>query len=97
MAVQDSQVFVLPVHMTVDKVQDIREQIVEFLQTAGKQIKCISNEVQEVDAAGLQLLLSMYKAIVKDGGKMVIVNPSQELKKVITYSGADKVFRLEES
>ncbi len=97
LADRDECEIVLPARLSVDEVQELKEHIIGSLVHADAKIRCIGDEVQEVDAAGLQLLLSLYKYSVQNGGELTIVNPSQDLQRVLGISGADKVFLVEES
>ncbi len=87
----------LPVHLTVDRVEEAKGLMLQWLLTAEKQIKCSGKDVTVMDAAGLQLLLALYKTAVRDGKSFVIVNPSAALQEVLNYSGADKILVTEEA
>lgn len=88
--------FRLPKQMTVDKAEEIKGQMISFLHENRLEVKCLGHEVGVVDAAGLQLLLALYKTAAKEGKKFVITNPSPELREMFSCSGADKVFSVEE-
>lgn len=87
----------LPVHLTVDRAEEAKGLMLQWLLTAEKQIKCSGKDVAVMDAAGLQLLLALYKTAVRDGKAFVIVNPSAALQEALNYSGADKILVTEEA
>lgn len=47
-----------------------------------------------MDSSGLGLILGRYTKIKDLGGEMTIENPSEEILKILTLAGADKLFGL---
>lgn len=92
----EKEMFTLPARLTVDLAEEIRQQLIGLLQGQETQVELSGENVNIVDAAGLQLLISFYKAIIKDKKQLKIIDPSFELSSVLAYSGADKVLLSEE-
>lgn len=92
---QNERVFLLPSVLTVNMVQELKKQILEFIQESDTDLKCAGNDVREVDASGIQVLLALYKTALQIDRKLSIVNPSQELMMAFAHSGIDKVLSVE--
>lgn len=90
------KILAFPSQLTVEKVEEIQEQLKKYLREQKSEVRCSGQDVYSIDAAGLQLLLSFYKSTMKEGKKFVILNPSAELREMFSYSGVDKVFAVEE-
>jgi anti-anti-sigma factor len=88
--------FLLPKRFTVDVMEEVRTQMLDFLDKPGTEVRCSAEQVEMIDAAGVQLLLAFYKAALKKGKELVIVNLSAEFNEVYHYSGMDKVFTVKE-
>ena len=87
--------FILPSQCTVDTVETLKDDMVKYLHESGEKIMCCGSEVNTIDGAGMQLLLAFYKTAIKEGKKIVILEPSSRLQEIIYITGADKVFAIE--
>lgn len=93
---EEKRTFILPPQLTVEGAAELKDQLDNWLPTVGKEVICSGREVRVLDTVGLQLLLALYKSAVREGKKLVIVDPSPELKDIFNSSGVDKVFELKE-
>lgn len=87
---------ILPPQLTVENVEAVKELILNRLHEGGAEPECYAGDVKVIDAAGLQLLLALYKSAVREGKQVTIINPSPYLRKVFSCSGADKVLAIKE-
>ena len=52
--------------------------------------------VDFMDSSGLGLILGRYTKLNALGGKLVIVKPTKEIKKLLQLAGADRLFPIED-
>lgn len=87
----EKDIYALPARVTVDLVEEIRQQLSNLLHGQERRVEVSGENVSVVDAAGLQLLISFYKSVNKDKKQLMIIDPSLEFSTILAYSGADKV------
>lgn len=92
---ESQDAFNLPESLTVDNVDAVKQQMINWIQGCENTIKCRGSDTTVMDTAGVQLLLALYKTSARDGKKMVITHPSEELREVFAKTGVMKVLTLE--
>lgn len=82
----------LPENMTIKEVVQIKENFQQLLSSySEKNLVVDGNNVQEIDASGVQLILSLYKSILSRNIEFELVNPSDKLKWALEVSGAHEI------
>lgn len=61
------------------------------------QVRMLLHEVNFMDSSGLGLMLGRYTRIREYGGRLILVDPTQEIMKILVLAGADKLFSIERS
>ncbi|MCK8816826.1 STAS domain-containing protein [Natroniella sulfidigena] len=91
--------FELPTNLTIYNVEQIQEELITYFETKVEaeqgQLILEAAEVEDIDAAGLQLLVSAYKTANKNDLVLQINNLSNELKKLLTLAGAEFIITEE--
>lgn len=93
--------FVFPDSLNIHNVKEVQEQLLEFLQQGepGKtkeEVVMDAGNINDIDAAGLQLLLSTCKTIRREGRKYRLVNQGQLLNHLLELSGAGDILEKED-
>ncbi len=85
--------FNLPEMMTIHNVQEVQEQLLGYVQQLSPEEPVVLNaeEVQDADAAGIQLLLSAAKTFRQEGRPYRLVNCQELLERLLTISGASDI------
>lgn len=50
--------------------------------------------VSFIDSSGLGVILGRYKQLTQRGGKLFLVNPKPQVKKILEFSGIAKIIRI---
>ena len=69
----------LPAELTIYTVGELHPQWLAWLQAAPPEAAVHGGEVDQLDAAGVQLLLSLQRALVQRGQRFVLQMPSAVL------------------
>jgi anti-anti-sigma regulatory factor len=85
-----STVLALPRELTIYTVGELRPAWLDWLHGAGNQT-VDATRVDEADAAGVQLLLSLAHALLADGRPLQLQNPSPALAAACTALGLDSL------
>ncbi|UMZ75061.1 STAS domain-containing protein [Natranaerofaba carboxydovora] len=81
----------LPEYLSVHVVADEKEKMISSLDNMGPEemkVYVDASETSDIDAAGLQLLLSFYLTLKKEGKEFILQNPSDTLQRMLELSGA---------
>ena len=90
-----SDSYYLPESMTIAEVDSLKDELIAQPFVIGTAEPVIDgSKVCSIDAAGVQLILSLYKYLSSEGRELRIDNPSEKLLWAIKTSGADQVLTL---
>lgn len=81
--------FVLPNAVTIHNVHEIQERFLKYIgqQSINKEITIDASEVADLDASGLQFLLSVLKTFKNEGNSLKIINAKEVLINLLKISG----------
>ena len=83
--------FKLPSELTVHQAGELKEKLLNFVESNGQEEKnelyFDGSQVEDVDAAGVQLLLSSYLTGQEAGKTIKLYEPSQTLERMLRLSG----------
>lgn len=65
-----------------------------IIENADKQITLDCTNLEFISSSGLRLLLTLRKATLAKGGKIVITNISEDIKQVFAITGFTSLFQL---
>ena len=71
-----------------------QQEIVPLLENADKEIVLDCEQLQYISSSGLRLFLTIRKAAAAKGGKVIIENISDEIKKVFMMTGFFNLFEI---
>ncbi|PRX27471.1 anti-anti-sigma factor [Orenia metallireducens] len=83
---------VLPEELTIYNVASFREEILEKLNSNGVLFDC--DKLEYIDAAGIQLLLSLEKTLLNQGSTLELINLADEVEESLTLFGMDSILTL---
>ena len=81
----------LPAELTVHGASTLKSELLKYAKEIGDQDKTIyvdGSQVTDIDATGIQLLLSWYITMKSRGKELVIQELSETLEKMLDLSGA---------
>lgn len=71
-----------------------QQEIIPLLENADKVITLDCTQLEYISSSGLRLLLTLRKETIAKGGKVIIENISDNIKKVFTMTGFYKLFDI---
>lgn len=71
------------------------EDIKPLLENADKEIHLVCNDLEFISSSGLRHLLTLRKATMAKGGKVVISGINAEIEQVFTITGFNTLFDFE--
>lgn len=71
-----------------------QQEIVPLLENANKEILLDCNNLEYISSSGLRLFLTIRKEAAAKGGKVIIENISDEIKKVFMMTGFYNLFEI---
>jgi anti-sigma B factor antagonist len=71
-----------------------QQEIEPLLENADKEIVLDCEQLQYISSSGLRLFLTIRKAAAAKGGKVIIENISDEIKKVFMMTGFFNLFEI---
>lgn len=71
-----------------------QQEIASLLDNADKQITLDCKELEYISSSGLRLFLTIRKEAQAKGGKVVIININEEIKKVFMMTGFFNLFEI---
>ena len=84
--------FKLPDTLNIENVKEVQEELLNYLQEATKDenedLALDAGELRDIDAAGLQLLISAYRTFAEEGHPIRLINVSEFLEQMLDISGA---------
>lgn len=81
--------FELPENMTIYNVGELKEELLIHLKNSGGDpVQLDAAKLKDIDGAGIQLLLSLYKTLQEEDRSLSIQNPNQLLNHLLQVSGA---------
>jgi anti-sigma B factor antagonist len=83
--------------LDLDIAPRLRECFSKLIESGANGILLDLLEVNFMDSAALGVLIATGKALRQAGGELVVVADSPTLKKLLTITGAGRVFRVETS
>ncbi|MCD4685356.1 MAG: STAS domain-containing protein [Anaerolineae bacterium] len=71
------------------------DQIVQAALVAGRSVILLDvHSVEYINSAGLRTLVQLFKQIVRRGGRLILINPSENVQKLLELVGLDNVFDI---
>ncbi|HEX5357560.1 MAG TPA: STAS domain-containing protein [Aquabacterium sp.] len=89
-----SQAYSLPAELTIYTIGETHARCLSWLAQDGAADKCLqvdARDVAEVDAAGIQLLMSLSNTLVAEERELKLVAPSELLSAACLALGADSL------
>ncbi len=74
-----------------------QQDIVPLLENADKQITMDCTKLEYISSSGLRLFLTIRKETAAKGGKVIIENINDEIKKVFMMTGFFNLFEIKNS
>lgn len=75
--------------------KEIRSRIdSEILRRKPKFLELDFSKVTFMDSSGIGLVMGRYKIMTEKGGKVVILNPTPPIRKIMTISGVGKLAKI---
>ena len=71
-----------------------QQEIVPLLENADKTITLDCKDLEYISSSGLRLFLTIRKEAQAKGGKVVIININEEIKKVFMMTGFFNLFEI---
>ena len=68
-----------------------RKQLETALAECKQNITIDLSELNYIDSTGLGAIISVYGAVKKDGVSVKVINPKDNVKKLLVISGLDKI------
>jgi anti-sigma B factor antagonist len=72
-----------------------RQEIEVLIENADKEITLDCTDLQYISSSGLRLFLTIRKATSAKGGKVIIKNINDEIKKVFMMTGFFNLFEIQ--
>lgn len=94
-----SQTYTLPAELTIYTISETHARCVNWLTQDGNADKCLqvdARDVAEVDAAGIQLLMSLSNTLLADDRELKLLYPSELLTAACRALGADSLLSAED-
>ena len=83
--------FKLVGEVDVSNVQALKTQLETALDETRQSITIDLAELKYIDSTGLGVMMGVYGLIKKDGLTIKIINPRDNVKKLLNISGLDKI------
>ena len=78
--------------------QSIREDLDKtILEVRPEEFKLELSNISFMDSSGLGLVMGRYRTVNSIGGTMSIVNPNDNVLKILNMSGLDKLVKIEKA
>ena len=71
-----------------------QQEIIPLLENADKAITLDCKDLEYISSSGLRLFLTIRKEAQAKGGKVVIININEEIKKVFMMTGFFNLFEI---
>ena len=71
---------------------DFRFELLGLIEDGASQLTVDLDGVNMVDSDGIGALIAAHKALVKNGGKLCITNPSDDIREFFRLMNLDKQF-----
>lgn len=84
--------------LTLGSSNEIKATVKDYLETV-QQYKLLVDlaEMELIDSSGLGVLISWFKLVNQEQGKIAYAQPSPHVKKIIGFAKLDKIFLLTET
>lgn len=76
---------------------DLKEQILEYLNNGTQQIVIDLSQVNLVDSTGLSVMIAVHNSLKRMGNSLELVNVSEDILKLLKITRLDKHFVITES
>ena len=80
-------------HHAAKEMRESIDSAVERIQA--KNLTLDFSDVQFMDSSGIGLIMGRYKLIKSYGGKLMIANTSERIRKMIHFAGIDKLIKID--
>lgn len=78
----EANIFILPQRLTVSNIESVKNELIKYV-LENMEINLDGSIVEEIDSAGFQIILSVYKFCILQSKEFAIVGASNILRKVL--------------
>ncbi|MFW6022301.1 MAG: STAS domain-containing protein [Bacillota bacterium] len=81
--------FYLPEVVNIYNVSEVKKNLLNILESENEKeiISLNAEKMEDIDGAGIQLLLSFIKSVNKNNKQVEIINKSDDIKRLFSISG----------
>jgi len=83
--------FTVAGEIDISNAKDFKAKLESSLAEASQSIRIDLSELKYIDSTGLGVIIGVYSTIKKDGLSIKVVNPRDNVKKLLAISGLDSV------
>lgn len=80
--------------ITVNEFVPINEELDRFINQTKSVFFVDLSKVSHINSSGLNLLLRMFTKVRNKGGELIIIAPSDSVKKLLSISKLDSIFTI---
>lgn len=75
--------------------KEIREELDKFIiSNQPKELAIDFGDISFMDSSGIGLIMGRYKLISECGGRLIVKNPQQYIKRVLKISGIERIVKI---
>jgi len=78
--------------LTIVHAGELKQSWLAQIEPAHKQVRLSLADVQEMDSAGVQLLIALQRHLLQEGKTMVVQTPSRVVRDVLDLFGLERAF-----
>ena len=84
--------------LTLTSSNEIKTTVKNYLETENNFLLLVNmSQLELIDSSGLGVLISWFKLVNQEQGKVVYAETSQHVRKIIGFAKLDKIFTLTET
>ena len=83
--------------LVLNAVTELKDEIKSHLKNENLKVIADLSDVEFVDSSGLGMLISWFKCVNEENGRIVFANVQPYVRKIIKISKLDKIFTLAET
>ncbi len=89
--------WLVPDSLVIHNVSEVQEELLLLLSSEEEEYLLDASELGDIDAAGIQVLLSFQKSVKSKNKRVRIINVKQQMSETLTEVGAMVYFSSEEA
>ncbi|HEG44220.1 MAG TPA: anti-sigma factor antagonist [Phycisphaerales bacterium] len=95
---EQDQIIVKPIgNIVASMASDFRFELLGLIEDGATQLTVNLKGVRMVDSDGIGALIAAHKALAKNGGKLTIANPSDDIREFFSLMHLDKQFTIKKT